>query len=275
MKEGAMVTRAAVYAASVSLISIGIPLFLATTPARALPDACAYDNCEFMRQFVDDDMPYHTYVCSLVVHADNQIQRAQAAQLIANRWYGGDAFAGNDAFSDEASQCWAAEAAKPNPPPAAAPAYAPYCQVQLGDKIATVPCGTCEDVLAEPGMAGNVACPGPGVPQPPPATASPATADTEQLSPNEQQYINNLKYIGIQPTSTVKKLAQTGPTICQNLMDAYRKNGSPLAGPGLKNAAASAMRRGNPNLSWDGAQRWIQFAVNDFCPDDVTGMRLQ
>lgn len=34
----------------------------------------------------------------------------------------------------------------------------PLCQVQLGGKIATVPCGTCEDVLAEPGMAGNVAC---------------------------------------------------------------------------------------------------------------------
>lgn len=34
----------------------------------------------------------------------------------------------------------------------------PFCQVQLGGKIATVPCGTCEDVLAEPGMAGNVAC---------------------------------------------------------------------------------------------------------------------
>ncbi len=160
-------------------------------------------------------------------------------------------------------------------PQSVATADPPYCQVQLGGKIATVPCGTCEDVLAQPGMAGNVACPGPGLPQPPPATASPATSDTEQLGPAELQYIDDLKAIGIQPTSTVKTLAQTGPTICQNLMDAYRQNGSSLAGPGLKNAAASGMRRGNPNLSWEGAQGWVQIAVNNFCPDRVTGMRLQ
>lgn len=151
----------------------------------------------------------------------------------------------------------------------------PYCQVQLGDKIATVPCSTCENLLAEPGMAGNVDCPSPGVPQRRPAAESSVPSNSDRLTPAEQNYINDLKALGIRPTSSLKNLAQTGPAICQNLMEAYRQNGSALAGPGIKNGGASAMRRSNPNLSWDGAQGWVQSAVNNFCPDRLTGMHLQ
>jgi hypothetical protein len=62
-----------------------------------------------------------------------------------------------------------------------------------------------------------------------PAMAPSTAADPNQLSPAEQQDINDLTAIGIQPVSTVKKLAETGPTICENLTDAYRQNRSPMA----------------------------------------------
>lgn len=152
----------------------------------------------------------------------------------------------------------------------------PFCQVQLGGKIATVPCGTCEDVLAEPGMAGNFACTNPPVPDPRSAIAPPARSDdAERLSPVDQQYVDELRIFGIGPRSTVKRLAETGPATCQVLTDAYRQRGSPSAGPHLKNVAASGLQESNPGLSWESSIGWVEAAVRHFCPDRVTGMRLE
>jgi hypothetical protein len=47
-------------------------------------------------------MTYHTYVCTLVVRAGNQFLEAAAKQMIADRWYGGDVYAGDSAFYREA-----------------------------------------------------------------------------------------------------------------------------------------------------------------------------
>jgi len=58
----------------------------------------------------------------------------------------------------------------------------PFCQVQLGGKIATVPCDTCDDVLAEPGIAGNVACS-----DSPPAVAPPARSGVGSAEPPLEQ----------------------------------------------------------------------------------------
>jgi hypothetical protein len=158
------------------------------------------------------------------------------------------------------------------------------CQYQLADKAVTVPCGTCDDVLAEPGMAGNIACAAspPAAPvqsQPPqgepPAAGPPATSDPAQLSPAEQQYINDLAVVGIQPTSTAKNLANTGRTICEYLAEAYTQYPYPTAGPGLKDGAASMLRNGNSNLTWPQAHATVQAAVNNLCPDHVTGMHFQ
>jgi hypothetical protein len=68
---------------------------------------------------------------------------------------------------------WPSATAHANPPA--------LCQYQLGDKIVTVACGTCEDLLAEPGMAGNVAClaspPAAPVQPQPPQTPTPLSPD--------------------------------------------------------------------------------------------------
>lgn len=102
--------RNAVRAASISLASVGVPLFLMITPAEAQPNPCMTtpSYCEYLSKFVNAEMSYRQYVCTLVVRADNQIHRVVAAQLIANRWYGGDTYAGVDAFAEAAPHCWAA-----------------------------------------------------------------------------------------------------------------------------------------------------------------------
>lgn len=136
----------------------------------------------------------------------------------------------------------------------------PFCEVQLGGKIATVPCGTCDDVLAEPGMAGNVACSNsrPG---------APPRSDNGPLTAVDQQYLRDLDAIGIEPSSSPKKLAQTGPTICQDLRDRFHVDFAPL--PDRKRDVASEVRRGNPTITWADAQAWVQVAVNNFCPGIV------
>jgi hypothetical protein len=109
------------------------------------------------------------------------------------------------------------------------------------------------------------------------AAAPPSVASNPvNVSPAaEQQFINDLAAIEITPTSTPKNLANTGSTICEYLTDAYRQTGSSMAGPGLKNGAASELRRGNSTITWEQAQAWVQAAVDDTCPDRVTGMHLQ
>lgn len=113
------------------------------------------------------------------------------------------------------------------------------------------------------------AAPGPPSPEPNP------TAHPNELSLAEQRYINDLATIGVHPTSTVKALAETGPKICELVTDAYRRNGSPMAGIGIKNSAASGLKSGSHNLSWEAAQAWVQAAIDHFCPDSQTGMHLQ
>nr|WP_165588757.1 hypothetical protein [Mycolicibacterium komanii] len=87
-----------------------MPLFLTVMPAEAQPNGCmaAPSYCEYLSKYVNAEMSYRQYVCALVFRADNQFHRAAAAQLIADRWYGGDTYAGDDAFAEAAPHCWAA-----------------------------------------------------------------------------------------------------------------------------------------------------------------------
>lgn len=76
------------------------------------------------------------------------------------------------------------------------------CQQQLGDKVVTVPCGTCDDILAEPGMGGNVACP-----------ASPAASVPGQLSQAEQHYLDDLDQY-VHPRVAPPTLLELGNLAC-------------------------------------------------------------
>lgn len=155
-----------------------------------------------------------------------------------------------------------------------------YCQSDLGGRVVTVLCTTCEDMLSQPGMAGNVDCsalrPIPAdLSQPSAAGLPPAPGDPGQLNSIEQKYLADLAAIQIHPTSTAEKLAGTGNIFCGHLIDAYRRYPGPAAARGVKDGLASTIIAGNPGLTWDQAVGWVQAAVNSFCPDRITGMYYQ
>lgn len=108
-----------------------------------------------------------------------------------------------------------------------------------------------------------------------PAMACGAGEDINILCPNEQRYLDELAAIGITPKTTPRELANTGSKICGYLINAYLQHPSPTAGGGLKNGVASTMLTGNPEITWDQAQEWVQAAVDNMCRDDWTGMHLQ
>ena len=96
--------------------------------------------------------------------------------------------------------------------------------------------------------------------------------DINTLCSTEQQFLNDLAAIGIKPTSTPKELATTAQMICGVLINGFKEYPGPDAGAGIKNRAASDLRRGNPTITWEQAQGWVQAAVNNVCPDRITGM---
>ncbi len=184
-------------------------------------------------------------------------------------------------------------------PAAASPAF---CEHQLGDKVVTVPCG--DDALAEPGMAGNLGGYEPTTGQPfveepdegctfwwmcpvkPPmpvtgptgpggASIPAGTGAAGELNSIEQSYLADLAAIQIRPTATAKKLAESGGVYCGHLMEMYQRYPGPMAAQGVKDGLASRIIAGNPGLAWNQAVGWVQAAVDNFCPDRVTGMYYQ
>lgn len=119
------------------------------------------------------------------------------------------------------------------PPSASA---VPFCQVRLGDKVATVPCGTCEDVLAEPGMAGNVSCTDTRPATRPPARSGAGSARPPRGRPPlpDADAQGFLKYPGARcnytnPAVAIARTAQSAVVICRTDVGRFYYRGFGLA----------------------------------------------
>lgn len=101
------IIRIAACATTASLFFLAAPVFVVASTSRSEaqpPSPCAIANgaCSVLGKYVDDKMSYHTYVCTLVNRSGNQFLQAAAMQMIADRWYGGDVYSGEDAYYSEA-----------------------------------------------------------------------------------------------------------------------------------------------------------------------------
>lgn len=112
----------------------------------------------------------------------------------------------------------------------------PFCQVQLGGKIATVPCGSCEDVLAEPGMAGNVACSDSRPAIAPPARSGAGRAEPPRGRPplSDADAQGFLKYPGARcnytnPAVAIARTLQSAVVICRTGVGRFYYRGFGLA----------------------------------------------
>jgi hypothetical protein len=66
-------------------------------------------------------------------------------------------------------------------------------------------------------------------------------------------------------------LADTGHTICNGLGAGFQTNPTPVAADGIKNAVASDLRRGNPSFTFEQTMGWVQAAIDNICPNNITG----
>lgn len=148
-----------------------------------------------------------------------------------------------------------------------------------GRKSGQVPDATASGPGVPPRATANapsVAAPAPGSAEDQSLTLACAPGkDINILCPNEQTYINTLAALGITPKTTPRNLVNSGNQFCGHLVDAAHRYPSPNAGPGIKDGLASMIMRNNQGFTWAQARGWVQAAIDNLCPDRITGMHYQ